>query len=92
MIYFGTCHSTSDILIYVPEMSILFTGDLFSDYGRPGRDESLVPDTARIIKAVHWIENRMTHIDKIITGHGKILAIDDLKSFNTAILKTVSEK
>ena len=35
MKYFGKCHSNSDILIYIPEMAILFNGDLFSKYGRP---------------------------------------------------------
>ncbi len=36
MIYFGKSHSNSDIVIYIPELKLIFTGDLFSKYGRPG--------------------------------------------------------
>jgi glyoxylase-like metal-dependent hydrolase (beta-lactamase superfamily II) len=81
LIYFGRFHSDSDILIYVPEMSLLFTGDLFFRYGRPGFNESSLPDKVAWQTAVKWTERRMADIDKIIGGHGELLSVDDLKSF-----------
>jgi glyoxylase-like metal-dependent hydrolase (beta-lactamase superfamily II) len=86
MIYFGNSHSHSDILIYVPEMAILLIGDLFSKYGRLSFDNKLIADNERWQLAIHWIEKRMANIKIIIGGHGDILSLDDLKSFNTKIL------
>ncbi|MDP4222159.1 MAG: MBL fold metallo-hydrolase [Bacteroidota bacterium] len=86
MIYFGKCHSNSDILIYIPEMAILFTGDLFSKYGRPDINDTLMTDRERWHQAIQWIEKRMINIKTIIDGHGDILSVDDLMSFNNNIL------
>ena len=85
MIYFGNCHSKSDILIYVPALRILFTGDLFFKYGRPSINETLMKDKAKWGNAIVWIENRIKNIDTIISGHGEFLSIDDLESFNRNI-------
>jgi glyoxylase-like metal-dependent hydrolase (beta-lactamase superfamily II) len=86
MIYFGNYHSHSDILIYVPEMAILFVGDLFSKYGRPAIDGILIADKERWQQTIQWIEKRIVNIKIIIGGHGEILSLDDLKSFNTKML------
>jgi glyoxylase-like metal-dependent hydrolase (beta-lactamase superfamily II) len=87
MFYFGSCHSTSDILIYVPEMRILFIGDLFFKYGRPGISDSLMTEKDRWKQAIQWLENRMVHIEHIIGGHGQMLSVNDLKDFNANILR-----
>jgi|WetSurSiteA1Bulk_404760.scaffolds.fasta_scaffold02662_2 glyoxylase-like metal-dependent hydrolase (beta-lactamase superfamily II) len=86
MIYFGKFHSTSDILIYVPEMEVLFTGDLFSKYGRPSFGSPSITDKNRWIHANKWIKKRISNIETIIDGHGQILTIDDLKTFNDNLL------
>ena len=90
MKYFGKCHSNSDILIYIPEMAILFNGDLFSKYGRPGIDSKLIPDYNRWQQSVYWTEKRMNMIEKIIDGHGQILSTDDLKAFNSKMMERSS--
>lgn len=92
MFYFGKCHSSSDIVIFVPEMKILCIGDLFITYGRPSINDTLMVDKDRWQKAVHWLEKRMINIEKVIGGHGQILSIDDLKSFNSKILGECSKK
>jgi glyoxylase-like metal-dependent hydrolase (beta-lactamase superfamily II) len=92
LMYFGKCHSNSDILIYVPEITILFIGDLFSKYGRPSINDTLMKDKDRWQQAVQWIEKRMINIEKIIDGHGDILSVDDLKSFNNNILNKSSKE
>ena len=86
MIYFGKFHSNSDILIYVPEIRVLFIGDLFSKYGRPGMSNSLITDEIRWMQAMEWIKKRTNNIETIIDGHGQILSNDDLKLFTTNLL------
>ena len=90
MICFGKCHSNSDILIYVPEIRTIFTGDLFSDYGRINNNDSSLTDKVRWMRAISWIEKRMNNIEKVIEGHGQILSTDDLKQFNKNILNKCS--
>lgn len=85
MLYFGKCHSNSDILIYVPELKILFSGDLFFKYGRPGINDKLLKDKEKWENAVLWLEKRTADINTIISGHGKILTINDLKNFSQCI-------
>ena len=87
MFYFGKCHSNSDILIYVPGMKILFTGDLFSKSGRPGIHDTMMTDKGRWQQAIHWTEKRMANVDDIVGGHGQMLSIDDLASFHSNILR-----
>jgi len=92
MIYFGKFHSNSDILIYVPEIQVIFTGDLFSKYGRPSISDSSVRDVEKWMRAISWIVKRMNNIDKVIDGHGQILSIDDLKKFTNNISNKYSGK
>ena len=87
--YFGQCHSRSDILIYVPELKLLFTGDLMFRYGRPSIVDKTMGEKDLWINAIRWIENRMDHIDLVIGGHGQQMSVDDLKSFNEKIREQI---
>lgn len=91
MIYFGKFHSSSDILIYTPELRILFTGDLFSKYGRPSMSNSSISDAVNWRQAFLWIETRVKNITTIIDGHGQILSIDDLNRFSVNIKSKYSD-
>ncbi len=81
MFYFGNYHSESDILVFVPELKLLFTGDLFTRYGRPSVNENLLPDEDRRKMSDAWLKERMGTIETIITGHGQILGCEDLEAF-----------
>jgi cyclase len=87
MMYFGRFHSNSDILIYVPKIRVLFTGDLFSKYGRSGREDSLPADEAKWLQALKWLNRRTDNIETVIDGHGQILSVDDVKSFTDKVLE-----
>jgi len=87
MIDFGKSHSNSDIVIYIPELKLIFTGDLFSKSGRPGFNLSAI-DKIRCMQAIAWIQKRINRIEKVIEGHGQILSTDDLKQFNNNILNS----
>jgi len=64
MVYFGICHSNSDILIYIPELKILFTGDLFFKYGRLSMADTSLKDKEKWKKAIAWIDNRILNIQR----------------------------
>jgi len=86
MFYFGKSHSDSDIVIYVPEMRMIFTGDLFSKYGRTGISDSSATEQVKWMQAISWMENRMGNIEQVIDGHGHILSKNDLKDFISNVL------
>ena len=86
MVYFGKFHSNSDIVIYVPEIHMIFIGDLFSKYGRPSISDPSTIDVVKCMQAISWIENRKNNIEKVIDGHGQIFSIDDLNDFINNIL------
>ena len=88
--YFGQCHSMSDILIYVPELKLLFTGDLMFRYGRPSIVDKTMGEKDLWINAIRWIEKRMDHIDLVIGGHGQMMSIEDVKSFNNKMRELIS--
>ena len=92
MIYFGKFHSNSDILIYSPEIEILFIGDLFSKYGRPSMSNSSISDADNWMQAIQWIKIRTSNIGTIIDGHGQILSIDDINRFTDNLLLKCSDK
>jgi glyoxylase-like metal-dependent hydrolase (beta-lactamase superfamily II) len=80
LIYFGKAHTTSDIIIYIPEQKLLLTGDLFVKGGNPSfkiKDQQCVEYNYNILNALLSKKNIRT----IITGHGEILTSDDLNSF-----------
>ena len=92
MYYFGKCHSNSDILIYVPELKLLFTGDLMLPYGKPSINDKTMADKERWEMAVRWIQKRIPGINKVIGGHGQMLSVDDLLLFNDEILKRIGNE
>ncbi len=81
LIYFGEAHSKSDIIIHLPELKLLFIGDLFSSYGRPHFDFDKVKKSERWEKVKKWLLDRKSGIEQIITGHGEVLSVDDLIAF-----------
>lgn len=86
--YFGSCHSNSDILIFIPELGILFTGDLMFRYGRPSIRDPHMTDRDLWHLALIWTEKRMDKIETVIGGHGQLLTRDDLQAFH----RIISEK
>lgn len=79
--WFGRAHSGSDILIHIPELKVLMTGDLFFPYGRPSLRDFDASDTKQWEVAVVWLKRRLSGIDLVIGGHGQLMGRDDLVSF-----------
>ena len=88
LIWFGTAHSESDILVFIPGLKLLMVGDLFSKYGRPSIPERNMTNTDRWLKVMDWVEARSEKIVTIIGGHGQVLTKEDLDSFDHFVRKT----
>jgi len=88
LIYFGWAHSKSDILIYVPELKLLMTGDLFAEGGRASFNEYQKKDTKRWMTIIKWIQQRMGNIETVINGHGYVMSKNELAAF----IKYVDDK
>jgi glyoxylase-like metal-dependent hydrolase (beta-lactamase superfamily II) len=77
--YYGPSHSDSDILILVPELKLLVTGDLFNHgalvYINP--DPNLV-DVDRWLAVLDEILSDGVEIEYIVPGHRDLLTRDDL--------------
>lgn len=81
LFYFGKAHSASDILIHIPELKLLFTGDLFFPGGRPSLQETYRNETKRWEQSFSWLVSRKRQTNTIIGGHGQIMTPEDLESF-----------
>lgn len=94
LVYFGPAHTESDILVYIPEEKLLFTGDLFFRGGVFGA----APGTLTRQNVNRWHEVLADllvpgkEIVTIIHGHGMILNREDLvKAYEQNILKSWQE-
>lgn len=81
LIYFGKAHCVSDIIVHSPEEKVLMVGDLFSAGGRPHIENVSDLDAERWLNIKQWLSIRWNEIDKVIGGHGQIMAKEDLDSF-----------
>ena len=89
LMYFGKAHSESDILIFIPELRLLFSGDLFFPYGRPSLRNFDKENTSQCKKALDWLSSNLNKIDTIISGHGQIMNQEDLRSFIEIMIKNL---
>lgn len=82
LFYFGPAHSRSDILIHIPELGLLLTGDIFSKGGYPSLDRELLKEQPVLReRAVKWLLSRWNEYETIIGGHGEVMNKADLEYF-----------
>ncbi len=79
LMYYGTSHSSSDILIHCPQEGLWVTGDLFF----PGVD--LYIDSERVLELPRWMANLEKIVETeedtktIVPGHEEFLVMEELK-------------
>jgi glyoxylase-like metal-dependent hydrolase (beta-lactamase superfamily II) len=81
LVYFGSSHTDSHILIYIPEEKILFTGDLFFSGGRCGgwTDKMNKENLNRWYDVLSGCLVPEKEIRTVIHGHGMLLTKNDLE-------------
>lgn len=78
LIYFGLCHSKSDILINVPDENLLIIGDIFLKNELVWIDENAAVD--RWLQIFNQLLENTKQFDYVIPGHGEIMTGEELKS------------
>lgn len=81
LFYFGSMHSTSDVLVYFPKEKAIFTGDLFFAGGRPSKSSFIITDSIQWKKSVDRIYSDINEIEYVIGAHGQVLSKSDLIAF-----------
>ncbi len=78
LIYFGLCHTESDILILVPDENILIVGDTFQKKALVWIDENAAVERwLRILNK--WLNDEI-RLDYVVPGHGEIMTGRELKT------------
>jgi len=89
MVYFGPAHSGSDILIYVPELELLVTGDLFIDRDYLplfcGMDQVDVECWLTVLNAALSQKKAISHV---VTGHKDLWTREKLSLWRDYIKDT----
>ena len=79
LIYFGRAHTESDILVHVPQLRLLLTGDLFFKAYlpsfRPGRS-----DPPRWFQVLDGLPSGAQAVERVIGGHDELITGDDLRA------------
>ena len=78
LIYAGRSHSESDILVYVPERKVLFTGDLVCGETRVCFSLNAMVDAERLIWSLDQVLQSPSGLERVVTGHAGTLTRNQL--------------
>ena len=89
LIFMGPAHTTNDIVAWLPERKLLFSGDLIFNQGTPFVAMGSVSGSLRAVKRM-----RDLGPETIIPGHGAVCGpevMDDIEAYLTFIQETAWE-
>lgn len=89
LIYMGPAHTTNDIVAWLPERKLLFSGDLVFNQGTPFVAMGSVSGSLQAIKRL-----RELGAETIVPGHGSVCGpevIDDIQDYLTLVQKTARQ-
>lgn len=81
LIHPGPAHTNSDVMIYLPEQKILFSGDLFFNRVFP----PILGSSTGWIAALEKMETM--EFDKLVPGHGSVASKKELTEFKNLLIK-----
>jgi cyclase len=87
MFYCGKAHTDNDILIYIPEEKIVFTGDLFNSKYSFGFSVNKINDAQRIIYLMNQIIQDPSGLEYVIRGHGEYLSGNDFVTLRDLLME-----
>jgi len=76
LVYLGTGHTNSDIIVYLPTERLIFAGDLLYTGRLPWVRDGSVKGWQETFKKIEWFE-----ADIYVPGHGKVADKQKLKEF-----------
>ena len=78
LFYCGNAHTNNDIIVYIPELKVVHTGDLINAPGSYSFTMHKLNDIPRIIEVLDRIIQDSAGIDHVIPGHSAVMTRDDL--------------
>lgn len=78
LFYCGNAHTNNDIVVYIPELKVLHTGDLINAPGSYSFIMHKINDIPRIIEVLNRIILDSSRIEYVIPSHTDIMTRDDL--------------
>jgi len=85
LFYYGKGHTDNDILIYVPEESLLVVGDLFYKKSLPPFSNRKNLQVSRWIDVLNRVLEENNSIKYVVPGHYEIFGREELESFRNYI-------
>ncbi|MCP4898192.1 MAG: MBL fold metallo-hydrolase, partial [bacterium] len=77
---FGKAHTEGDLVIHVPELKTLFTGDLFFDYALGVLAGGTELDVRRWIEVLDSVGLDNGGVETVIAGHGRVFSHEFLSA------------
>jgi tetratricopeptide (TPR) repeat protein len=74
----GNAHTDNDVLVYIPQERLLFTGDLFTSAGSLGFQVDPLADVPRLLRVLDGFLAR--GVDHAVPGHGPVLTGTEVRS------------
>ncbi len=85
MAYCGNAHTDNDIIIYIPEEGLVFTGDLFTSKYGFGFSVNPMNDVHRVLSVMEHILKDPAGVKQIIPGHGQPFPGEDLLNIHNRL-------
>jgi glyoxylase-like metal-dependent hydrolase (beta-lactamase superfamily II) len=89
--YCGWAHTDHDVLVFVPEEKLLFTGDIFCSANGFCFAVNALTDAPRLTAALDDILEKEPAEITVIPGHGEFLTRDDLQSLRDLLERKYRE-
>jgi glyoxylase-like metal-dependent hydrolase (beta-lactamase superfamily II) len=85
LFYCGNAHTNNDIVVYIPELKVVHTGDLINTPGSYSFTMHKLNDIPQIIEVLDRVINDPAGIDHVIPSHTDIMTRDDLLSLRNLL-------
>jgi glyoxylase-like metal-dependent hydrolase (beta-lactamase superfamily II) len=89
LVWAGTLHTPTDILVYVAGDRTLFTGDLFSSPHNFSFMVGPLSDVPRLLEVLQYFLDR--GVDVVVPGHGNTMTGDDLAALHSRLSQRWTE-
>jgi cyclase len=82
--YFGRGHTNGDAWVFFPALRIVHSGDIFAGKAMPFFDTNNGGSGVEIPDSLTKAANAMSAVDSIVTGHGGVITVADLREYAQA--------
>jgi hypothetical protein len=90
LLYCGSAHSVTDILVYVPEERIVMTGDVFCSPTSFCFTVSPLTDAVALLASVDYVLERGVRV--VVPGHGRLISEEELRVLRDRLAEEITDQ